>query len=102
MGFGGAGGNRTHVRNHFPRALTCLLGGTDETRTRVNLIDNQVHWPLCYGSVWEPTETVGSITQAQIRKIAEEKLKDLNTDKVESAMNMVAGTAKSMGIKIEA
>lgn len=47
------------------------------------------------------TETVGTINQEQIRKIAEEKLPDLNTDNVESAMNMVAGTAKSMGIKIE-
>jgi len=44
---------------------------------------------------------VGKVTKAQIRKIAEIKLPDLNTDNIESAMAMVAGAARSMGIEVE-
>ena len=44
---------------------------------------------------------VGRITKAQVRKIAELKLPDLNTDSVESAMAMVAGAARSMGVEVE-
>src|SRR5438874_5190859 len=43
---------------------------------------------------------VGSVTKAQVRKIAEIKLPDLNTDSIESAMAMVAGAARSMGIEV--
>ena len=43
---------------------------------------------------------VGKITKAQIRKIAELKLPDLNTDSIESAMAMVAGAARSMGVDV--
>src|SRR5919205_1903628 len=43
---------------------------------------------------------VGRVTRAQIRKIAELKLPDLNTDNVESAMAMVAGAARSMGLEV--
>jgi large subunit ribosomal protein L11 len=45
---------------------------------------------------------VGKITQKQIEDIAKMKLPDLNTDKLESAAAMVAGTAKSMGLDIVA
>jgi large subunit ribosomal protein L11 len=43
---------------------------------------------------------VGKITKAQVRKIAEIKLPDLNTDSLESAMAMVAGAARSMGVEV--
>ena len=43
---------------------------------------------------------VGRVTRAQVRKIAELKLPDLNCDSVESAMAMVAGAARSMGIEV--
>src|ERR671926_1004592 len=43
---------------------------------------------------------VGAVTKAQIKKIAEIKLPDLNTDNLESAMAMVAGAARSMGIEV--
>lgn len=46
------------------------------------------------------TEQVATLTKDQVRKIAEEKLRDLNTDNIESAARMVEGTARSMGIKI--
>jgi large subunit ribosomal protein L11 len=44
---------------------------------------------------------VGSVTQKQIREIAELKMPDLNASSIETAMMMVAGTARSMGIDIE-
>ena len=46
-------------------------------------------------------EKVGSITSAQVREIAKIKMPDLNASDVDSAMNMVAGTARSMGIVVE-
>tara|TARA_B100002003_G_scaffold189187_1_gene177935 strand:+ start:683 stop:1108 length:426 start_codon:yes stop_codon:yes gene_type:complete len=46
-------------------------------------------------------EKVGSITSAQVREIAEIKMSDLNASDVDSAMRMVAGTARSMGIVVE-
>lgn len=49
----------------------------------------------------EPNKNkVGTLTQDQVRKIAEQKMPDLNAASVESAMRMVAGTARSMGIEV--
>ncbi len=45
-------------------------------------------------------QTVGTVTRQQVREIAEQKMKDLNAYDIESAMRMVEGTARSMGIKI--
>jgi large subunit ribosomal protein L11 len=42
------------------------------------------------------------LSQAQLREIAETKIVDMNADSVESVMKMVAGTARSMGVEIEA
>jgi len=44
---------------------------------------------------------VGSVTKAQVREIAEKKMPDLNTENVESAMRMVEGTARNMGLTIK-
>ncbi|GAB7086644.1 MULTISPECIES: 50S ribosomal protein L11 [Marinifilum] len=52
------------------------------------------------GSSEPNRKKVGSISWDQVREIAEGKMKDLNAFKVESAMSMVAGTARSMGITI--
>ena len=49
----------------------------------------------------EPNKTkVGSVTKAQVREIAQLKMPDLNAANVDSAMRMVAGTARSMGILV--
>lgn len=49
----------------------------------------------------EPNRTkVGTVTRAQLRKIAEIKMPDLNCDSIESAMAMVAGAARSMGLEV--
>ena len=46
-------------------------------------------------------EKVGELTQDQLREIAEIKLPDLNANDIEAAMKVVAGTARSMGVRIE-
>jgi large subunit ribosomal protein L11 len=47
-------------------------------------------------------DKAGKLSSEQVREIAEVKLPDLNTKNVESAMKQIAGTARSMGIEIEA
>lgn len=48
-----------------------------------------------------PNKTkVAKITTEQVRKIAETKMPDLNASSVESAMSMIAGTARSMGVEV--
>jgi large subunit ribosomal protein L11 len=50
----------------------------------------------------EPHKTkVGSMTQAQVREIAQTKMPDLNATTIEAAEKIIAGTARSMGIKVE-
>ena len=46
-------------------------------------------------------ETIAKISNEQIKNIAEQKIKDLNTDDINSAIKMVSGTARSMGILVE-
>ncbi|WP_029513247.1 50S ribosomal protein L11 [Mycoplasmopsis primatum] len=53
------------------------------------------------GSANSKTTIAATITKQQLREIAEYKLPDLNTDDVETAMAIIAGTAKNMGILIE-
>jgi large subunit ribosomal protein L11 len=51
----------------------------------------------------EPNRTkVATLTQAQVRKIAEQKMVDLNANDVDMAMRIIAGTARSMGVEVEA
>ncbi len=50
----------------------------------------------------EPNRTkVAKVTRKQVREIAEMKMPDLNANSVEAAMEMIAGTARSMGITVE-
>jgi len=50
----------------------------------------------------EPQKTkVGKITRVELRKIAEQKMADLNTTDIEKAMKIIEGQAKNMGIEIE-
>jgi large subunit ribosomal protein L11 len=54
------------------------------------------------GGSGEPNrKKVGSVNWDQVRAIAEDKMPDLNCFSVESAMSMVAGTARSMGLRVE-
>jgi len=53
------------------------------------------------GSAQGNKTKVGKITKEQLRKIAVQKMPDLNTDNIEQAMKIIEGTAKQMGIEIE-
>ncbi len=52
------------------------------------------------GSAKPNKQKVGKITKEQIRKIAETKMPDLNASSIESAMSMIAGAARSMGVEV--
>lgn len=52
------------------------------------------------GSAKTTKISAGEIKKSQVRQIAETKMKDLNAASVEAAMSMVAGTARSMGVKV--
>ncbi len=52
------------------------------------------------GSGTPNTKKVGKITKAQLKEIAEKKMPDLNAKDLEGAMNIIAGTARNMGIDI--
>ncbi len=52
------------------------------------------------GSKTPSREFVGTLTKDQVKKIAQEKMADMNTTDLEGAMNTVMGTARSMGVKI--
>jgi large subunit ribosomal protein L11 len=52
------------------------------------------------GSAVPNRNKVGTISQKQLREIAETKMADLNANDVEMAMNIIAGTARSMGVEV--
>ena len=53
------------------------------------------------GSQTPGKEVAGTLTQDQVKEIAKKKLPDLNTNDVEAAINIVAGTARSMGVEVK-
>jgi len=53
------------------------------------------------GSPTSNRQKVGKVTRAQLQRIAELKMPDLNATDLEGAINMIAGTARSMGIEVE-
>ncbi len=53
------------------------------------------------GSKLPGKESAGTITVAQLRDIAQKKMKDLNADNLDAAVSMIAGSARSMGIQVE-
>lgn len=56
---------------------------------------------LAKGSAVPNKTKVGKINQAQLKTIAELKIQDMNCNSLESAMSMIAGTARSMGVVVE-
>jgi len=56
---------------------------------------------LAKGSSEPNRNKVAKVSSAKVREIAELKMKDLNANDVEAAMNIIAGTARSMGIEVE-
>ena len=56
---------------------------------------------LAKGSGEPNREKVGKITRAQMEEIAQTKMEDLNANDMDAAVQMIAGTARSMGIEVE-
>jgi len=56
---------------------------------------------IAKGSSNPSKESVGAVTQEQVREIAKVKMEDLNAEDIEAAMRIIAGSAKSMGLKVE-
>jgi large subunit ribosomal protein L11 len=56
---------------------------------------------LAKGSGTPNTEKVGKLTKQMIEEIAKDKMDDMNADTIEAAMNIVRGTARSMGVETE-
>ena len=53
------------------------------------------------GSMEPNPEKVGTVTRDQLKEIAELKMPDLNANDVDAAINIIAGTARSMGLEVE-
>jgi large subunit ribosomal protein L11 len=53
------------------------------------------------GSKTPGREKIGSVTQKQVKEIAEQKMKDLNATTIEAAMKMIEGSARSMGLEVK-
>jgi large subunit ribosomal protein L11 len=56
---------------------------------------------LTSGSKTPGREKVGSVTKAQVKEIAEQKMKDLNASDIDAAMKMIEGSARSMGLEVK-
>ena len=56
---------------------------------------------IAKGSSIPNRDKVGKVTKKQVEEIAQRKMKDLNTDSLEQAVKVIAGTARSMGITVE-
>ena len=56
---------------------------------------------IAKGSSKPLTDKVGTITKAQLKEIAEKKMPDLNTNNVDAAMKIIAGTCRQMGVEIK-
>lgn len=69
-----------------------------KTPPAANLVKKEIG--IKSGSGVPNREKVGKITKEQVRKIAEIKLPDLNTDDIEAAMRTVEGTCRSMGVTV--
>ena len=54
-----------------------------------------------HGKKYQDSVKVGKLTKAQVEEIAKTKMPDLNCTSLESAMSMIAGTARSMGVTVE-
>lgn len=87
----------------IPVEMTIYADRTFDYITKVSpmaaLIKKELN--LKSGSGEPNKKKVGKLTKDQVRKIAETKMPDLNAASIEAAMEMVAGTARSMGVTVE-
>ena len=88
--------------NIIPVVITVYEDRTFSFITKLPPVADMIKKTLALekGSGTTGREEIGALTREQVRKIAQEKMKDLNTEDLEAAMRVVEGTAKSMGVKI--
>ena len=87
----------------IPAVITVYVDRTFSFITKLPPVAAMIKKALAItkGSGKPSRESAGMLTKEQVQEIAKEKLGDLNTDSVEAAMKIVAGTARSMGIEVE-
>jgi large subunit ribosomal protein L11 len=87
----------------IPVVITYFPDKTFNFVTKMSPVPNMIkkELKLASGSKTPGTQSVGTITKAQIEKIAKVKMKDMSVDSLPAAMSMVEGTCMSMGIKVE-
>ncbi len=89
--------------NTVPAVITIYEDRSFTFETKLAPVSDMIKKKLgiAKGSGKAPREVAGTLTQAQLTEIATDKLKDLNTTDVEAAKKIVAGTARSMGVKVD-
>lgn len=88
--------------NVIPVVITVYEDRTFDFITKKPPVAEMIKKAVGRGGSQKPgREKVATLTMAQAKEIAETKLEDLNTDDVEMASRIVAGTARSMGIAVE-
>lgn len=89
--------------NTVPAVITIYEDRSFSFETKLAPVSDMIKKTLGLekGSGKTPREMAGTMTQSQLTEIAEKKMKDLNTTDLEAAKRIVAGTARSMGVKVE-
>ncbi|HXS14775.1 MAG TPA: 50S ribosomal protein L11 [Candidatus Saccharimonadales bacterium] len=88
--------------NILPVVITVFEDRTFSFITKQPPISEMIKKVLGHGGSGKPgKESAGSITMDQAKKIASDKLEDLNTDNVDQAAKIVAGVARSMGVEVK-
>lgn len=89
--------------NIVPAVITIYEDRTFDFITKLAPVSEMIKKALGIekGSGKTPRVIAATMTDAQLTKIAEEKIKDMNTTDIDAAKKVVAGTARSMGVKIE-
>lgn len=89
--------------NTVPAVITIYEDRSFSFETKLAPVSDMIKKKLGIqkGAGKAPREVAGTLTQAQLTEIATDKLKDLNTTDIEAAKKIVAGTARSMGVKID-
>lgn len=87
--------------NTVPAVITIYEDRSFEFETKLAPVSDLIKKELGLekGSGNTPREMAGELSDAQVTKIAQDKMQDLNTKDLEAAKKIVAGTARSMGIK---
>ena len=94
---------KTMAGDIIPAEITIYEDRTFEFKLKTppasDLLKKAALFAKCSGNPLK--DKIGKVTKAQVREIAEKKMADLNANDIETAMKIIEGTARSMGIEIE-